>query len=72
MWVRSRETEFVKLLEKVPVGVPIHVLTASTAGVDEAAENLRKAGLDGPTTKTAMGFGEFVNGGELVDLLQRI
>lgn len=69
---RARETEFMKLLKSVPVGVPVHVLTASLAGVDEAAENLRRAGLDGPTMKTAMEFGEFVNGGELVRLLERI
>ncbi len=69
---KARETEFLKLLQTVPVGVPVHVLTASPAGVDEAAESLRMAGLDGPTTKTAMGFEEFVNGGELVDLLERI
>lgn len=69
---KARESEFMKLLKMVPTGVPLHVLTASTTGVDEAAENLRKAGLDGPTTKTAMGFGEFVNGGSLAGLLDRL
>jgi hypothetical protein len=69
---KAQETEFMKLLKTIPIGVPVDVLTASPTGVDEAAENLRKAGLDGPRTKTASGFEQFVNGDGLPALLHRM
>lgn len=69
---KAREGEFMKLLALVPRGVPVDVLTVSQAGVAEAAELLRGAGLEGPATTTASGFGDFVNGVGLTGLIDRM